>query len=782
MRMLTLVLLLTSSLLTQERYSHIEIPVRTPQEYQRILDLGIAADHFGGKIGTSITLYVSQSELELLQQSGINYSMLIKDWDRFYSEQQRDDIPSLFKTADNVPKYFRYGAMGGFLILSEVQQQLDSMALLFPYLITKKDSIGRTIEGRTIFAVKISDNANTDEPSEPEVLYTALHHAREPQGMMTVIYYMWWLLENYGKDPEATYIVNNRQCWFIPVVNPDGYEYNRALRDTGGGMWRKNRRVNGNGTFGVDLNRNYGIFEMWNASNNGSSTAMGSDTYRGVAPFSEPETFAISQFITKRKIRTCFNYHTWGNYLIYPWGYTSTESADSLLFRHWSFDMSQHNRYSIGTDMQTVQYSTRGNSDDFMYSDSAKERTYAMTPEVGSTGFWPVRSLIYPLAQENILQNKYLAYAAGSLVTLNSFSVSGSTPGKKDLLTIRMINKGLAPSGPLQLTLNAAGGIIQPSLQIPSLSSFQIHENTIPINTAGSSGVFTMTIHDSTGAVLKDSLRFYTETPVIVFNDTASSTALWSTGTGWNTATDLLNSNPYFTDSPNGKYLPNAENSLTLKSPISLAGLQYAELTFRTKWAIESTWDFGVIEVSTNNGIEWTSLRTKFSRKGSGQSGSKQSATLFGYDAFNPGGNWIEQTADLSAYAGKSILIRFRLSSDGGEERDGWSLDDIMVLGYPSSPNSVEPAAVPFTYSLSQNFPNPFNPTTTIQFTVERQGRTVVQIFNALGQALHTIIDQELSPGHYSIIFEAKQLSSGVYFYRFTSGNFVSTKKMSFIQ
>jgi hypothetical protein len=88
------------------------------------------------------------------------------------------------------------------------------------------------------------------------------------------------------------------------------------------------------------LNRNYGLFEMWNANNGGSSTSTSSDTYRGVKPFSEPETFAISSFLKHHSIKTCFNYHTYGNYLIYPWGYSSKESDDSLLFRQWSYEMS----------------------------------------------------------------------------------------------------------------------------------------------------------------------------------------------------------------------------------------------------------------------------------------------------------------------------------------------------------------------------------------------------------------------------------------------------------
>lgn len=117
--------------------------------------------------------------------------------------------------------------MGGFYTLAEVISKIDSMRLLYPNLITTKVSIGNSVESRPIYMVKISDNADIDE-NEPELLYTALHHAREPQSMMQMIYFMYYLLENYNTNPSVQYIVNNREMYFIPVLNPDGYEYNRT--------------------------------------------------------------------------------------------------------------------------------------------------------------------------------------------------------------------------------------------------------------------------------------------------------------------------------------------------------------------------------------------------------------------------------------------------------------------------------------------------------------------------------------------------------------------------
>lgn len=128
--------------------------------------------------------------------------------------------------------------MNGFPNLNELYESLDLMQELYPNLITVRKSVGnfRTEEGNLIYYVKISDNPDLDE-SEPEILYTALHHAREPVSMSQMLYFMWHLLENYGQDAEITKLVNSRAMYFVPCVNPDGYLYNqkpiRPVRDFG---------------------------------------------------------------------------------------------------------------------------------------------------------------------------------------------------------------------------------------------------------------------------------------------------------------------------------------------------------------------------------------------------------------------------------------------------------------------------------------------------------------------------------------------------------------------
>jgi carboxypeptidase T len=122
------------------------------------------------------------------------------------------------------PQHFRLGSMGGFLTLSEINAQLDSMHLLYPSLITQKQNIDtfHSIEGRPMYWIEISDHPGL-VTGKPQLMFTALHHAMEPMGMQQLIYFMWYLLENYGNNQEVKYLVDHIDFYIVPVVNPDGY-------------------------------------------------------------------------------------------------------------------------------------------------------------------------------------------------------------------------------------------------------------------------------------------------------------------------------------------------------------------------------------------------------------------------------------------------------------------------------------------------------------------------------------------------------------------------------
>ncbi len=667
------------------KYAQIRLFIPDKASLDRVWASGIDFEGSSGRIGGWMEFFAGPEELRSLSERNVAYSVVTDDAGR-----------SAAAGLSPVPMDalgFGYGSMGGYYTFAEVLQQLDSMRLLYPSLITAKAPIGYSNEGREIWSVKISDNADAEE-GRPQVLYTALHHAREPGGMMTVLYYMWYLLEHYGSDPQATYLVNNREMWFVPVVNPDGYVYNQTTNPVGGGFWRKNRRNNGDGTFGIDLNRNYGTFTMWNAPNGGSSTSTGSDTYRGPSPFSEPETQAIDAFMRLHDIRACLNFHTYGQYLIYPWGFLSSESPDSLTYREFAYDMVRTNRHATGTDLQTVNYSTRGNSDDYMFGDVTKPVTFAMTPECG-TSFWPPSNQILPIALENLDMNFYASFVAGQYSMLRSYTVADAgadgylQPGESFTLTADIRNKGLGDAPVLHVALSTNSPDVQfpsPSSAIGDLAergdtSIAFSGNVSPAAASGSAVQVYVDVTDTSGYAHRDSLTLYIgEGTTLLADGAESGTGNWSTGAGWGTSAAAHTGAASFTDSPAGPYAPNSSNALQSAQAVDLTGYTHAVLRFWTKWTIEPTWDFGLVEVSTNGGLDWTSLRTPVSHTASLK--GAQLAGLWGYDGYTPGLNWIFQEIDLTQYVGSHMLLRFRVTSDGGDQRDGMYVDDISITGY----------------------------------------------------------------------------------------------------
>jgi len=684
-------LLVCSSFILAEspgQYSRIKIFVPDKATIVKIWESGIDHEGSSGRIGGWMEFIAGSYELQQLAKNGVQYSIVVEDL-------QKEEMKHLYPGPLNALG-FGYGSMGGFYTYSEVLQQLDSMRTQYPSLITERESLGPTWEARALWVVKISQNADVDDPDKPEVLYTALHHAREPEGMMTIIYYMWWLLQNYGTDPDATYLLNNRQIWFLPVVNPDGYVYNQTTNPGGGGYWRKNRRNNGSG-YGVDLNRNYGDYDMWNSPYGGSDTYAASDVYRGPSPFSEPETNDLRYFVLSHNFKTCLNYHTFGNDCVYPWGYLPWETPDSVAFREFCFDMTGYNRYVSGVDMQTVGYVTRGNSDDYLYGSTEKPKIFSMTPEVGPS-FWPSSSLILPLAVANLEPNKYFSFVAGQYTIASRFNLvdqnhnGGIEKGESFSLDVTLRNKGLGDAGKIRALISTANPNViwtadTDSIEgLPARTEGQVAFSgfLIPGTIRGGAVEFFLRLTDPSGYLHRDTLSMFLGAPDTLFEDSGDSgTGNWNTGVSWDTTSDAHSSPAAFTDSPGGNYTANANNALTLKVPISLVGYDHVLLKFWTKWQVEPAYDFAYVEVSSNSGTTWSTLRSPLSHRGSGV--GVQTIGTWGFDGYTPGMEWVEQDADLSPFAGSSILIRFRLVSDGGSNRDGIYIDDIGVFGYKDS-------------------------------------------------------------------------------------------------
>ena len=259
-------------------------------------------------------------------------------------------------------------------------------------------SIGTSVEGKQIQALKISNNPAIDDPSKGDVVIMATHHAREWISAETALFIAEQLLTRYTTDAQIKADVDRSQIWIIPVVNPDGF----AFTKTADRFWRKNRRDNGDGTFGVDLNRNYG-YEWGLAS--GSSPNTWDDIYRGTGAFSEPEVAAIRDFLQRRgNLKTGLTYHSYNEQFLRPWSYTTADppgepTLAALAQRSIAAIQAIHN--VLYTD--SIAYTSSGETTDFMWGTM---RVSAFTPEVRPSptdpgGFDPPTSEILPTAEEN---------------------------------------------------------------------------------------------------------------------------------------------------------------------------------------------------------------------------------------------------------------------------------------------------------------------------------------------------------------------------------------------
>ena len=250
-------------------------------------------------------------------------------------------------------------------------------------------SLGASHEGRNLIGVRISNDAS-DNLSEPGVFFVGQHHAREHLSVEVVLSLVHLFAES--SSPSVTQLVNQRQIYIVPSLNPDGSEYDIATGSYR--FWRKNRQQTPTaGVYGTDQNRNYSY--RWGCCG-GSSGSHGSETYRGPNPFSTPEDCAMADFmIAHPNVTTGISYHSYGNLILYPYGYTFTDLPPDMtaLDRDTFVAMGAEMERTAGYHAQQSSdlYITDGDWNDWMYG--ALHR-YPITIELSGGTFYPPDEII----------------------------------------------------------------------------------------------------------------------------------------------------------------------------------------------------------------------------------------------------------------------------------------------------------------------------------------------------------------------------------------------------
>ena len=248
----------------------------------------------------------------------------------------------------------------GYHDYAEMVGDIDAVIAAHPTIVSKKQ-IGTSYEGRPIWIVKISDNVEKDE-NEPEVLIERLEHSREHLTVEQALEIIHLLADNYGPatslGQRVTSMVKTREIWIVPMINPDGAEY-----DISGNQfqnWRRNRQpIPGGSQIGVDLNRNWGY--MWGCCG-GSSGTPGATTYRGPSPWFAPEIDALRDFVLSRRvggrqqITEAISWHTFNEQVMWPYGYTYADvprtmtADDHAAFVALGTGMANRNGYTAAAD------------------------------------------------------------------------------------------------------------------------------------------------------------------------------------------------------------------------------------------------------------------------------------------------------------------------------------------------------------------------------------------------------------------------------------------------
>ncbi len=279
----------------------------------------------------------------------------------------------------------------------EIIDELRRLQSQFPD-IAHVTELGESLEGRKIMAIKISGSPGTEE-EEPEVIFVGGHHAREWISVDVPFLLAKRLLKNYATDAATRSLVDGGSIWIIPLLNPDGHQYSVDSNR----LWRKNRRNNGDGTFGVDLNRNYSF--QWGGP--GSSGDTFSETYRGPQAFSEPETRILRDLVAAHNFQAIISYHSYSQLVLFPWGYTRSPAPDAVLLQQLATSIADSifsiHRQRYTPEQSSDLYVASGDATDWLYGNArVPSFTIELRPGSSSPGFILPESEIQPTFEENL--------------------------------------------------------------------------------------------------------------------------------------------------------------------------------------------------------------------------------------------------------------------------------------------------------------------------------------------------------------------------------------------
>jgi hypothetical protein len=659
------------------------------------------------------------------------------------------------------------GQKGGMHSFDEMQAELEMIAAGYP-AIARLDTLGYSWQGRPILCLKISDNVNVDE-DEPELMYMGNHHAREWITVEVPLRLAVMLADSYGVNPVLTDLVNNREFYIIPSVNPDGFAYDYNTDN----YWRKNRRNNGDGSYGVDLNRNYDGAQNgdpdgdWGGA--GSSHTTSNETYCGPSAFSEPETQAIRDFFLSRQIGMSMSYHTYSELLMWPWGYTADPAPDVEILSALGIEMAGLISSETGSGTYTPQqamtlYPTTGSSEEWLYGYSRYQSSLTDLAYITEMGYYDFHDTLTSTVNQICAEN---LEAAVRMAQMAAAPYSYAVPG--------------APA----LTVSDT---------TPSGVGYSL--NWVPASSAASIDLYEA--HELQGMSL-------------VTDNAESGLGKWAAaGFSLSSNRSHSTSHSFRADSVDGV-------NATLVSAYPVAVQAGDSLTFWRWVSTEQDYDYYYADISTDYGSSWTNLETI---TGTGQAAwtrkafplsayaGQQVLVRFRYtsdEMILQGGVYIDDVRPVTVFAIDSTLADtitgqmfgisgrtsgtyyYKVRAHNTKGWGSWSpIKKVAVTGTGVAGGNG-PTPVPERVILGPCTPNPVTGAAAIAYQLPANLPVSLKIYNLAGQMIRTVDQGSRPVGRHSVSWDGRdergqKVRSGIYFYRLQTPGFSATRKITVIR
>lgn len=665
----------------------VRVDVQSEAQLKQLIDMDL--DVWSHEIGVGpIDVHASTHECKTIENLGMTYTVAIDDLNALYQAEQASHLVRGAGPFDN------------YMQLSEMVTFINDLATARPDL-CEVMSIGNSLEGRPIWVLHIT---GAGAGPKPGVFYHGLQHCREWITGPTVLYLADHLVSNYDSDACIRALVDQTDFYLAPCVNPDGYEYTWTA---GNRLWRKNRRNNGNGTFGVDLNRNWGY--QWGYDNGGSSPTTSSETYRGPSAFSEPETQVLRDFVIAHpNVRAYMDYHSYSQLILWPYGYDNVlaplpdrTTFDQIGGKMQSLIQGVHGRfYDAGPIWSTI-YPANGGSADWVYGNAGRFGFSIECRDTGEFGFLLPTDQIIPNCEENLPAILHLSRWASSGILLELESTPPDTilADQNTVLNVRITDSQqiYSPgSGQCHYRFDAGDPFSTTPL---SAVGGGLYTATIPPTPCGAIVEYYFTAMGSEGFIAKSPCDAPTSSysaraieTEIDFADDIEANLGWTVGdTGDNATTGIWNRmNPQATDAqPEDDHTPgagticwvtdgNAGSSVgsfdvdggktTLKSPtLDLSAPADPSISY-WRWYSNSAGagpnaDVFTVDISNNGGGSWVNVET------------------VGPAGVGTGGGWFQHEFRLADFVAptNNVQLRFVASDLGSGSIIEAAIDDLVV-------------------------------------------------------------------------------------------------------